>query len=55
MGGENKPRNTKNYKKENGKFNSKNIKHDPNAESARAIFELNKPNEIVSVRPKDGK
>lgn len=27
--------------KDNGKFHSKNIKHDPSAESARAIFGLN--------------
>ena len=55
MSGENKQRNTKNNKKEDGKFKSKNIKHDPNAESAMAVFGLNKPNEIISVRPKDGK
>lgn len=29
------------YNKENGKFRSKNIKHDPSAESARAVFGLN--------------
>lgn len=50
MSSQNKP---KNNKKEDGKFKSKNIKHDPNAESARAVFELNKPNEIISVRPKE--
>jgi len=55
MSGENKQKKTKNNKKEDGKFKSKNIKHDPNAESARAAFGLNKPNEIISVRPKDGK
>ena len=55
MSGENKQRNTKSNKKEDGKFKSKNIKHDPNAESARAVFGLNKPNEVISVRPKDGK
>ncbi len=27
--------------KDKGKFHSKNIKHDPNAESARAVFGLN--------------
>lgn len=27
--------------KDNGKFHSKNIKHDPSAESARAVFGLN--------------
>ncbi len=31
---------SKNHKKD-GKFHSKNIKHDPSAESARAIFGLN--------------
>jgi hypothetical protein len=40
MSGENKPKNTKNNKKEAGKFDSKNIKHDPQAESARAVFGL---------------
>ena len=29
-----------NKKKEDGKFRSKNVKHDPNAESARALFGL---------------
>ena len=55
MSGKNNPKNTKNNKKEDGKFKSKNIKHDPNAESARAVFGLNKPNEIISVRPKNEK
>ena len=27
--------------KDKGKFHSKNIKHDPSAESARAVFGLN--------------
>ena len=36
----NKRKSTKNKKKEDGKFNSKKIKHDPNAESARAVFGL---------------
>lgn len=30
----------KNKKKDDGKFLSKHIKHDPNAESARAVFGL---------------
>lgn len=34
----NKVKNTKNSKKEDGKFDSKHIKHDPQAESARAVF-----------------
>ena len=37
----NKKKSTKNNKKEDGKFRSKNIKHDPSAESARAVFGLN--------------
>lgn len=32
----------KNNKKEDGKFKSKNVKHDPQAESARAVFGLPK-------------
>jgi len=36
----NKKRSIDNKKKEDGKFHSKHIKHDPNAESARAIFGL---------------
>ncbi|MCL2775220.1 MAG: hypothetical protein FWD71_18010 [Oscillospiraceae bacterium] len=55
MSGENKQKSTQNNKKRDGKFKSKNIKHDPNAESARAVFELNKPNDIISVRSKDDK
>jgi len=31
---------TKNNKKEDGSFHSKNVKHDPQAESARAVFGL---------------
>ena len=34
--------NKKNNKKEDGKFRSKNVKHDPQAESARAVFGLKK-------------
>lgn len=33
-------KNTKNNKKQDGKFHSKNVKHNPNAESARAVFGL---------------
>ena len=36
----NKMRNSKQNKKQDGKFHSKNIKHDPMAESARAKFGL---------------
>jgi len=41
MGKENKKKSTKNNKKEDGKFHSKKVKHDPNAESARAVFGFN--------------
>ena len=40
MGNENKAKSTKNGKKEDSKFHSKHVKHDPNAESARAVFGL---------------
>ncbi|HOQ00472.1 CPC_1213 family protein [Acetivibrio clariflavus] len=40
MGAENKRKSTKNRKKEDGSFRSKNIKHDK-GESARAVFGLN--------------
>ncbi len=35
---------TKNYKKSDGKFRSKHIKHDPQAESSRAVFGLKDDN-----------
>jgi len=38
MGMDNKKKSTRNGKKRDGSFRSKNIKHDPNAESARAVF-----------------
>lgn len=38
MGKSNRMKSTKNKKKEDGKFRSKHIKHDPQAESARAVF-----------------
>lgn len=41
MSEQSRKRSTKNNKKEDGKFRSKNIKHDPQAESARAVFGLN--------------
>lgn len=41
-----KKKSTKNGKKENGSFQSKKIKHDPNAESARAVFGKNDKGEI---------
>ena len=37
----NKKKSTKNKKKEDEKFHLKHIKHDPNAESARAVLGLN--------------
>lgn len=40
MSSGNKKHNTKSTKLEDKKFHSKNIKHDPNAESARAVFGL---------------
>lgn len=40
MSSNNKKKSTKNNKKEDGKFHSKHIKHDPRAESARAVFGL---------------
>lgn len=40
MGNDNKKKGTANHKKEDGTFHSKHIKHDPNAESARAVFGL---------------
>lgn len=33
-----------NKKKEDGKFRSKHVKHDPRAESARAVFGVQDPN-----------
>ena len=51
MGNDNK-KSAKNNKKVDGKFHSKHIKHDPNAESARAVFELRSP---ISERKKSQK
>ena len=39
-----KKKSSGNSKKEDGKFSSKNVKHDPQAESARAVFGLNDVN-----------
>lgn len=41
-----KKKSTRNHKKEDGKFHSKHIKHDPQAESARAVFGLHEDNPI---------
>lgn len=38
MGQRNKMKSTSNDKKNDGTFHSKKIKHDPQAESARAVF-----------------
>lgn len=43
MANGNNTRNTKNNRKEDGKFRSKHIKHDRNAESARAVYGLKEP------------
>ncbi len=43
MSTDNEKKSTNNKKKEDGKFHSKKIKHDPNAESARALFRLSEP------------
>ena len=40
MGQGNKMKSTKNNKKHDGTFHSKHVKHDPQAESARAVFGL---------------
>ncbi len=40
-----KMRNSKDNKKQDGNFKKKNIKHDPNAESARAVFGVSKNKE----------
>lgn len=37
---------TKNNRKQDGKFKKKNIKHNPNAESARAVFGQTKKTEL---------
>lgn len=41
MAKQSKQKSTKNNKKTDGTFRSKKIKHDPQAESARAVFGLN--------------
>lgn len=42
---DNKMKSTKNNKKQDGKFRSKNIKHNPQEESARAVFGLRDDND----------
>ncbi|MDF2821245.1 MAG: hypothetical protein K0R15_1686 [Clostridiales bacterium] len=46
MATNNNKKSTKNHKKEDGKFHSKHIKHEPQAESARAVFGLHDDNPI---------
>lgn len=46
----NKMKSTKNGKKSDGKFHSKHIKHDPQAESARAVFGLRDDNNPTQIR-----
>lgn len=41
---DNKMKSTRNNKKEDGKFRSKHITHDPQAESSRAVFGLRNDN-----------
>jgi hypothetical protein len=41
MSTDNKKKSTRNKKKEDQTFHSKHIKHDPQAEGARAVFGLN--------------
>lgn len=38
MSGKNNINKTQNNKKEDGSFKKKNVKHDPQAESSRAVF-----------------
>lgn len=38
MSTDNRKKSTKNGKKTDGSFRSKHVKHDPQAESARAVF-----------------
>ena len=45
MGVGNKQKSKKNKKNSDGKFHSKHIKHDPQAESARDVFGLNQAND----------
>ncbi len=44
MGKDNSKKSTKNHKKEDGTFHSKHINHNPQAESARAVFGLKADN-----------
>lgn len=46
----NKMKSTKNGKKEDGKFRSKHINHNPQAESARAVFGLKDGDSPMEIR-----
>lgn len=46
-----KKKSTRNNKKSDGKFRSKHVKHDPSAESARAVSGLKDPDRIESSDP----
>ena len=43
MGNDNKMKSTRNGKKTDGKFRSKHINHNPDAESTRTVFGRDKP------------
>ena len=45
MNTDNSKRSTRNGKKSDGKFHSKHIKHNPQAESARAVYGIGNPPE----------
>lgn len=45
-----KMKSTKNGKKQDGKFHSKHVKHNPQAESARAVFGLRDNDNPTQVR-----
>lgn len=47
---QNSMKSTKNGKKEDGKFHSKHVKHNPQAESARAVFGLKEDNNTPKNR-----
>ncbi|MEM5769430.1 MAG: CPC_1213 family protein [Bacillota bacterium] len=47
MGKSNKMKSTSNGKKEDGTFRSKKVKHNPQAESARAVFGVDERNNPI--------
>ncbi len=52
MGEEGRRKSTRNNKRADGKFRSKNVKHDPQAESARAVFGLHHVNRESKDEPR---